>query len=139
MIQVILGSKGSGKTIKLIDEANNAVQTERGNIIYIDHNNRHIHDLKREVRLVNAAEYAIDTPDAFYGLLCGMLSANFDITLIVIDGFMSTVNATNATIGELEPFFARLEAMSEQHNVRIVIGISGEAEEMPEFVTRYAI
>jgi len=88
MIQVILGSKGSGKTLKLIDMANTAVGQERGNIFYIDHNNRHMHDLKREIRLVNAAEYAIDSPDTFYGLLCGMLSANFDITLIVVDGFL---------------------------------------------------
>ena len=36
MIQVILGSKGSGKTLKLIDMANKAVGEERGNIFYID-------------------------------------------------------------------------------------------------------
>lgn len=138
MIQVILGSKGSGKTIKLIDEANNAVQTERGNIIYIDHNNRHIHDLKREVRLVNAAEYAIDTPDAFYGLLCGMLSANFDITLIVIDGFLKIVDAS-VKPADLKGFFEKADKLLAKNNVRMVIGISGDPEEMPEFITRYAI
>ncbi len=138
MIQVILGSKGSGKTIKLIDEANGAVQTERGNIIYIDHNNRHIHDLKREVRLVNAAEYAIDTPDAFYGLLCGMLSANFDITLIVIDGFMKIIDPSIKP-ADLKGFFEKADKLLAKNNVRMVIGISGNPEEMPEFITRYAI
>ena len=138
MIQVILGGKGSGKTIKLIDEANNAVQTERGNIIYIDHNNRHIHDLKREVRLVNAAEYAIDSPDAFYGLLCGMLSANFDITLIVIDGFMKIIDAAIKP-ADLKSFFEKADALLAKNNVRMVIGISGNPQDMPEFITRYAI
>ncbi len=138
MIQVILGGKGSGKTIKLIDEANNAVQTERGNIIYIDHNNRHIHDLKREVRLVNAAEYVIDSPDAFYGLLCGMLSANFDITLIVVDGFMKIIDPAIKPV-DLKSFFEKADALLAKNNVRMVIGISGNPEDMPEFITRYAI
>ena len=92
MIQVILGSKGSGKTVKLLELANNAVGQERGNIIFIDHNNKHMYDLQREVRLVNAAEYAIDSPDSFYGMLCGMLSGNFDITLIVVDGFLKILD-----------------------------------------------
>ena len=139
MIQTIIGHKGSGKTVKLLQLANDALNTEAGNVFYIDNNNRHMYDLHRGIRFVNAKDFDIKSLNGFYGLLCGMMAANFDITLIVIDGFMATVNATNATIGELEPFFARLETMSEQYNVRIVVGISGEAEEMPEFVTRYAI
>ena len=138
MIQVILGSKGSGKTLKLIDMANTAVGQERGNIFYIDHNNRHMYDLKREIRLVNAAEYAIDSPDAFYGLLCGMLSANFDITLIVVDGFLKIIDSAIKP-ADLEGFFVKVDKLLNEHNVRMVIGISGDPAEMPEFVTRHAI
>lgn len=138
MIQVILGSKGSGKTLKLIDMANKAVGEERGNIFYIDHNNRHIHDLQREIRLVNAAEYAIDSPEAFYGLLCGMLSANFDITLIVVDGFLKIIDS-EIKLADLEKFFEKTDKLLNEHNVRMVIGISGDPAEMPEFITRYAI
>lgn len=138
MIQVILGSKGSGKTLKLIDMANKAVGEERGNIFYIDHNNRHIHDLQREIRLVNAAEYAVDSPEEFYGLLCGMLSANFDITLIVVDGFLKIIDA-NIKPADLETFFQKTDKLLNEHNVRMVIGVSGDPAEMPEFITRYAI
>ena len=138
MIQVILGSKGSGKTVKLIDMANKSVEQERGNIIFIDHNNRHMYDLQREVRLVNAAEYAIDSPEAFYGLLCGMLSANFDITLIVVDGFLKIIDPS-ITPADLKVFFEKTDKLLNEHNVRMVIGISGDPADMPEFVTRYAI
>ena len=138
MIQVILGSKGSGKTVKLIDMANKSVEQERGNIIFIDHNNRHMYDLQREVRLVNAAEYAIDSPEAFYGLLCGMLSANFDITLIVVDGFLKIIDPS-ITPADLKVFFEKTDKLLNDHNVRMVIGISGDPADMPEFVTRYAI
>ena len=138
MIQVILGSKGTGKTLKLIDMANKAVGEERGNIFYIDHNNRHMYDLQREVRLVNAAEYSIDSPDAFYGLLCGMLSANFDITLIVVDGFLKIVDPSIKP-ADLKGFFEKVEKLLNENNVRLVIGISGDPAELPEFITRYAI
>lgn len=138
MIQVILGSKGSGKTVKLLELANNAVAQERGNIFFIDHNNKHMYDLQREVRLVNAAEYAIDSPDSFYGMLCGMLSANFDITLIVVDGFLKILDPS-LKLADLERFFEKADKLLNEHNVRMVIGISGDPAETPEFITRYAI
>ena len=138
MIQVILGSKGSGKTLKLIDLANKALDTERGNVFFIDHNNRHMYDLQRAVRLVNAAEYRIDSPESFYGLLCGMLSANFDITLIVVDGFMKIIDPS-IKAEDLGGFFAKTDKLLNEHGVRMVIGISGDPAVMPEFITRYAI
>ena len=138
MIQTIIGHQGSGKTIKLIQLANEALSTETGNVFFIDNNNRHMYDLQREIRFVNAKDYDIKSLNGFYGLLCGMLAANFDITLIVIDGFMKTVNVTNDTMDEMETFFQRVETLSEKNGVRIVFGISGESDQMPEFITRYA-
>ena len=138
MIQTIIGHQGSGKTIKLIQLANEALSTETGNVFFIDNNNRHMYDLRREIRFVNAKDYDIKSLNGFYGLLCGMLAANFDITLIVIDGFMKTVNVTNDTMDEMETFFQRVETLSEKNGVRIVFGISGESDQMPEFITRYA-
>ena len=138
MIQTIIGHQGSGKTIKLIQLANDALATESGNVFFIDNNNRHMYDLRREIRFVNAKDYDIKSLNGFYGLLCGMLAANFDITLIVIDGFMKTVNITNESMDEMEVFFQRVETLSEKNGVRIVFGISGESDQMPEFITRYA-
>ena len=40
MIQVILGDKGSGKTKRLIDLANDALKQEHGNIIFVDDDKR---------------------------------------------------------------------------------------------------
>ena len=138
MIQTIIGHQGSGKTIKLIQLASDALATESGNVFFIDNNNRHMYDLRREIRFVNAKDYDIKSLNGFYGLLCGMLAANFDITLIVIDGLMKTVNITNESMDEMEVFFQRVETLSEKNGVRIVFGISGETEQMPDFVTRYA-
>ena len=140
MIQVIIGSKGSRKTVKLIDMANEAVNQERGNICFINDNDRHNHDLHRDIRMVNAREYGIDSPEAFYGMLSGMLASNYDITLIVVDGFMKMMDAS-VTPADLECFFDKTDKLLQlnERNVRLVLGISGEAADMPEFITRYAI
>lgn len=85
MIQVIHGKKGSGKTKKILDMANAAVDQYKGDIIFVDDDNRYMFDLKHEVRFVNAGEYGSDSPEMFFGFLCGMLSQNFDINVILID------------------------------------------------------
>ena len=40
---------------------------------------------------------------------------------------------------DLKGFFEKADKLLNEHNVRMVIGISGDPAEMPEFVTRYAI
>ena len=138
MVQVILGNKGSGKTLKLISLANDALQVEKGNIFFIDSHNRHMYDLHRDIRFVNATEYGVDSAEMFYGMLCGMISANFDITLIVVDGLMKML-PSDVTPDKLENFFDRIAKLSDEHGVRIVLGMSGDPDTLPEFVTRYAV
>lgn len=138
MVQVILGNKGSGKTVKLISLANDALKEEKGNIFFIDSHNRHMYDLQREIRFVNASEYGVDSADMFYGMLCGMTSANFDITLIVVDGLMKMLPA-EVKPEMLKDFFAKVAKLSDERGVRIVIGMSGDIETLPDFITCYAI
>ena len=55
MIQVIAGKKGSGKTKRIIDMANQASQESKHDIVFIDDDNRYMFDLRHEVRFINAA------------------------------------------------------------------------------------
>ena len=75
MIQVIHGKKGSGKTKRILDQANEAIKEHKGDVIFIDDDNRYMYDLRHEVRFVNAGEYGSDSPEMFFGFLCGMLAA----------------------------------------------------------------
>ncbi len=140
MIQVIMGKKGSGKTKRLIDLANDALKQEHGSIVFIDDDQRYMYDLRHEIRFVNASDYALGehrSRDWFYGLLGGMLAINFDISVVYVDAFMRLIN--NKDYSELEPLFERLEALSKKSNAHFVLSISGDPEELPEFITRYAI
>ena len=136
MIQVILGNKGSGKTKRLIDHANDALKVESGNIMFIDDDSRYMYDLRHEIRFVDASEYKIHSADMFFGFIAGMLSANFDITLIVVDAFMKLVDCASS---ELESLFKRLDALSKAREVDFLIAVSGDPKDMPEFITQYAI
>ena len=138
MITVITGDKGSGKTKRLLDMANEAISTESGYVVFIDDDKRYMYDLKHEVRFVDASEYtAIKncTSDAFFGFVSGMLSVNFDITLICIDAFLKLVSKT--PVEEMESLFEHLEALSEHSNVSFIITLNKPTEELPHFVKKY--
>ena len=140
MIQVVLGKKGSGKTKRLIDLANDALKSEHGVIVFMDDDKRYMYDLRHEIRFVNAGEFALGehrSADWFYGLLGGMMSVNYDISLVFVDAFGKLVN--NSDWHQLGDLFARLESLCAQHNVNLVISVSGDPEELPEFITRFAV
>ena len=140
MIQVILGSKGSGKTKRLIDITNDALKTDdgNGNIIFIDDDTRYMFDLRHEIKFVDASTYPAArkcSADAFLAFISGMLAADFDITLIAIDAFKKLVVTP---LEELGGFFAELEKLSAEHNCNFVLSVSSPEEEVPDFIKKYA-
>lgn len=141
MIQIILGDKGSGKTKRLIDLVNESLKNEHGDIIFIDDDKRYMYDLRHEIRFVDASEYPVGhkcTANEMLGFMCGMLSANFDITLIAMDAFVKLVR-TSLDAPEMEDFFKKLEALSEAHHCKFLISVSASADVVPEFIQKYVI
>ena len=136
MIQVIHGKKGSGKTKRILDMANEAIKEHKGDIIFVDDDNRYMYDLRHEVRFVNASDYGSDSPEMFFGFLCGMLAQNFDINVIYIDAFLKLVKVD---VRNTESFFSRLEALSEAHNVQFVLSVSVDDAIAPDFIRKYFI
>ena len=139
MIQVILGSKGSGKTKRLIDITNEALKVENGNVVFIDDDKRYMYDLRHEIRFVDASEYPAansGSAEAFQAFICGMLAVNYDITLISIDAFKKLVKVD---LAETKGFFEALEKLSDEHHCKFVISISAPEEEVPDFIRAYAV
>ena len=136
MIQVVHGKKGSGKTKRIIDMANNAVKEQNGIDVFIDEDNRYMIDVQQPVRFVNAGEYGMISPEMFYGFLCGMASQNFDITYVVIDAFLKLVNVKPE---ETEWFFTQLEQLSERSGITFVLSFSADDSGAPEFIRKYFI
>lgn len=136
MIQVIAGRKGSGKTKRIIDMANKASQDSKNDIVFIDDDNRYMFDLRHEVRFINATEYDLTNDQMFAGFLMGAVAQNFDVGLILIDAFKKLIKLD---LMDTEPFFKRLEAISENHSVDFVISISEAPADLPGFIQKYVI
>ena len=136
MIQVIHGLKGSGKTKRIIDMANESIKQQKGDVVFVDDDNRYMFDLRHEIRFVNAGEYNMAGPEMLYGFLCGMLAQNFDVTLVFIDAFLKLVHAKPE---DTEWFFKSLESLSAKRNINFVLSVSMDDADAPEFIRKYFI
>jgi len=132
MIHVIYGKKGSGKSKKLLDMANAEVEKATGNIVYLDDNNRCMYDLKHQIRFINTSDYNIDNTDKLYGFVCGILSRDFDISSVYIDGLKKIVGKEE----NLEKLIKKLDKVFDGINAYIVISGS---EDAPEYLKKYVI
>lgn len=136
MIFVFCGQKGSGKTKNLIKLANDKVDTCAGNIVYIDDDWRVNYELKSEIRFISTEEYEIEDYSSFYGFLCGILSEDYDIKCIFIDGLLNIVKMSLQNAAHL---FSKIDKLCKKYNVDFYINISEEKQELPEFLNKYVV
>ncbi len=135
MVKVILGEKGTGKTKALLDSVHEAVNSEKGSVVFINNGNRHIYDVSHKIRLVDTGEFALKTYDAFYGLLCGIVAQNFDVSYIFIDSLLKIVDGDAA---EMEEFLDKANALCEKFDIQMAITISINPANVSEKVKAYA-
>ena len=136
VIQVIFGKKGSGKTKRILDMANESAKEEKGNVLFIDDDRKYTLSLKPQVRFIDASEYNVKGEIAFYGFLAGILAGNYDISVIFVDAFLklAQVDAAGA-----EALVTKIEKLAEHANCNIVISFSEDVENAPESIRKYAI
>lgn len=131
MITLILGHKGSGKTKKLMDLCNAAVEQSKGNVVFIEKDNTLTYDLSHKARLVAAEDYAIKGFDALYGYIAGMCAGNYDITDIFVD---SVLKIGGSDLEALADFVGKLRHL----NTRVVMSVSADKNEIPARVATLA-
>ncbi len=134
MIQVIYGAKGTGKTKIIVEQANKYAATAKGVVVYVDRTNHRLHDLHRNIRLVDASAYDLHSQHDILSFIKGMLAANFDIEQIFMDG---VTRLLDCNISELRELYEGMEAISREHNVNFCITASGSREELPQFIAKY--
>ena len=136
MVKLLVGKKGAGKSKKMIKMANTEVGDVKGHIIFIDDDNRNIYELHHNVRFINMEGYPVKTECEFFGFLCGIVSNDFDIDTIYIDGLK---NITQIKDEDMESYFTRLGKFGEKYSVKFVISVSGELETMSDAVKAMAL
>ena len=129
MVQIIAGEKGKGKTKYLLEKVNAAVAAANGNIVYLDKSQKHMYELNNKVRLVNATDYPLTNCDEFMGFICGIVSQDNDLEELYLDSFLTISNMKDE---ELPHAIEKLDIISEKYNVRIVLSVSRNEEDLPE-------
>lgn len=135
MVKVIMGQKGSGKTKKMIDLINTAVDTEHGNVVAVAHDSKLTFDINYKIRLVDTSDYIIPNYDTLQGFLYGLYAGNYDITHI----FIESLNKLVPTVGneDVEPFLAWLDAFSSKSGIKFTVSISEDESKASETVRKY--
>ncbi len=131
MIQIIAGEKGKGKTKILIEKVNTEVRTAKGDIVYIDKNNKHMYELSNKIRLINVTDYLIENQSEFIGFLCGIISCDHDIQSVYLDSFLKIAYVNNDNI---DVIIHKLETISNNFKVDFVLSISMNKEDLPEYL-----
>ena len=134
MIKVIMGLKGSGKTKKLIDSINEAINNAQGDVVCIEYGKKLTYDVNYRVRLVDSKEYGINNLDMLKGFLSGLHAGNFDITNVYIDNLYKTIGADRA-MGEA--FILWCAQFAQVNNMNITITVSDDPAFASEDVKQY--
>ncbi len=134
MIKLLIGKKGTGKTKVLIENVNEAAVAAPGNVVFISNDtSRNMYDIKSEVRMADTKDFVITSWSEFLGFICGIISSNYDITNIFIDGTLKIVSDMDG----FEEFLKELEKVSEKFNIAFEISVSIAVEDAPDYIKKY--
>jgi hypothetical protein len=137
MIKLLVGLKGSRKTNRMIDSANEAVGTAEGSIIFINKNHRLMYDLKHKIRVICMEDYPkIINTDEYIGFIYGIVSGDHDIEKIYID---SVLKHAEINIEDIPSFLDRLEDISKEYKIEFTVSISAEASDLGPAADKYEI
>ncbi len=129
MVEIIAGAKGKGKTKFLLDKVNGAMAYATGNIVYLDKNQKHSHELSNKVRLINVTDYPITNRDEFIGFICGIVSQDYDLQEMYLDSFLTIANLEDEDIAST---IDAIEAISEKFQVKFILSVSRDEADLPD-------
>lgn len=135
MIQIFCASKGSGKTKRLVELANRKLADSKGNSVFIDVDTRLMMQLRSRIRLVSTKEFNVLDLDGFYGMICGLISRDYDIENIYIDSFLNT---DKYPLKEENKLFERLKELTIKYNVNMFINVDcDDIDDIPDIAKEY--
>ena len=130
MVQLIVGDKGKGKTISLLDKVNSEVKEALGSVVYIDKSTNHMYELNNRIRLINVSDFSLENTDQFIGFICGVISQDHDLELVYIDSFLKVAKLSEDS--DYAPVIRKIEAIGKKFDVNFTICISVDISDIPE-------
>lgn len=137
MVKLIIGSKGTGKTKKLIEQVKRAVQEETGSIVCLEKDKNLTYDIPYTVRLIHAGDYHFQSIEFFKGFINGLHAADYDISHIFIANLLKMFDTNN--MDEVAELLAELEAFGEKENIKFTISATADPESLGDNIKKYCI
>lgn len=135
MVKLLIGTKGTGKTKVLLDNVNSATAGADGNVVFISSNtSQDMYNISSKARMVDTSEFNIATWDAFYAFICGLISGNYDITNVFVDGTLKIVKDLDG----FEAFLAKIDELGKKFDVNFELSVSVDAASAPDYIKNYA-
>ncbi len=128
MISLIIGNKGSGKTKKLIALINEAVAASDGTVVCIEKSPLLTYEVTHKARLIETERFNIEGCDAFYGMVCGVIAQDHDLTEIFVDATFKIVGRDYDAFAALINKLAKVAA---DNDVKIVFTVSEDKDKLP--------
>lgn len=129
MVQLVCGHKGTGKTKRMIELANETMDNVRGKVVFLEASNRHIFDLDYRIRYINTKEYDLMNDELFQGFVCGLIATDYDVETVYIDGLYKIAQTG---LDKLESVMKRLDFLSGRFDVKFIMSINYDAKDIPE-------
>ncbi len=135
MIKVIVGSKGSGKTARLVDDLNEQANNETTNVVCIESGRRLDQHVKYQIRLVDIKEYPVKGYDQLLGFIAGIRAKDYDVSHVYIDSI--TKVAADNDLTHLEIFLEKLDTFTKKDDFNVMIILSADPDILPKSVRRF--
>ncbi|MGN0527364.1 MAG: hypothetical protein ACI4IF_08000 [Acutalibacteraceae bacterium] len=131
MISLIIGNKGSGKTKRLISLINDAVASSNGTVVCIEKSPLLTTEVTHKARLIETESYGVEGADAFYGMVCGVLAQDHDITDLFVD---ATFKIIGRNYDEFAALLKKLSKVANETDTKIVFTVSEDEANLPASV-----
>ena len=123
MVKVIMGAPGTGKTKKMADLVNKAVNEEAGNVVCIEKGQNLRFNIKYSAKLIDISDYPMALSyDTIFAYICGVYSGNYDITHMFIDSLYKLTGEDDDA--KAVEFLAKLERFGEATGLKFTIMIN---------------
>lgn len=136
MVTLIIGQKGTGKTKKLINLTNEAVEASNGNVVVIEKGSKLTYDVTHKARLIDTEQYSISGYDAFFGFLSGLCAGNYDVTDVLVD---STLKIGGQDFSQFADFITKINTLAAKTETKFTFLVSADESELPKSLDAVAV
>lgn len=132
MIEFVYGSKGSGKTKRMIDMANTDLETCKGDIIFVNDRDKYRVKVDTRIRFTNLEEFEISGTKEIFGFLSGVIAENYDVEIIYVDNLLRIIDAEKPE--DVCEIIEKIKKINEKHKIKFVLSMSCDEADLPECV-----